>query len=219
MQFKSIAVFWRVALNKLVKMAALLLLTLLPGLASAIVTKSVLTAYLTGPSTDVVTGLSGFDLWIETATIGAQSGITSPLSSGGLTITYDKTALTFDSFDFAPGITGNNTPVPDSGLCGSSALSGCVSGIVILPGTPPYETEVAGGIKFGTFFFYYGGGSSLLQLGEDAGAPLSFSLNGVTNPYEEKHFISTAVVPLPLAAWLMLSGLGMLGAFGFRKAG
>ena len=193
-----------------------MLITLLPGLASAVVTQSVLTASLLGPSS-AAGGLTGFDLWIETTTIEPAVGVTSPLAFGGLTIAFDPNVLDFEEFVFAPNVKGSNTAVEDSDLC-TSTLSGCVSGIVISPGTPPYETEVAGGLYFGTFFFNYLGGSSLLELGPDDGPPFSFSLGTATYEYEGKKFGGASVVPLPLAAWLMLSGLGMLGALGFRKS-
>ena len=210
-------------LSALGKLAAVLLLSLLPGLATSAMTQSVLKASLSGPNAESG-GLTGFDLWIQTATnsaTGAPPGTTSPLWSGGVTIAYDPAVLTFERFDFAftGSANSNYAPVLNSGLC-TSALAGCVSGIEFLPGnsSSAYGTEVPGGIYFGTFLFHYLGGSSPLELGEDSSAPFYFYLDGETPAYEVKEFMNTAIVPLPVAAWLMLGGMGMLGALGFRKS-
>ncbi len=193
------------------KLAAILLFTFVSGLATAAITGTKLTANLAGPNAETG-GLSGFDLWIVSDF--------DPLWSGGVTLAYDPTVLDFDSFRFdVSGAIG--APIENSTLC-VAPLLGCVSGIIFESpaGQLPYQTQVPGGVKIGTFLFHHLGGESQLLLGED---PAAAFFNG-SNPrgvldFDEVNLSGASIVPLPLAGWLMLSGLGMLGALGFRKPG
>jgi len=149
-----------------------------------------------------------------------------------VTLAYDPAVLTFDSFIFnfgnspeAIGIQSENsvsTPTVSTGPDPCSALlTGCVSGVAFESLTTPYPIEQAGGVKIGTFLFQYRGGESLLILGADPAPPDGAFFNGGDDmppgflPFDEVNLVGASVVPLPLASWLMLSGLGMLGALGF----
>jgi len=156
-----------------------------------------------------------------------------------VTLAYDPAVLTFDSFIFnfgnspeAIGIQSENsvsTPTVSTGPDPCSALlTGCVSGVAFESLTTPYPIEQAGGVKIGTFLFQYLGGESQLILGVDPPPPYDVSdptdgafFNGSGSTpsgalrFDEVNLVGASVVPLPLASWLMLSGLGMLGALGF----
>jgi len=158
-----------------------------------------------------------------------------PTIGGGIDIWYDSTVLGFTGFAVNPAFTASLSFLgsvfagqPDDCLLSPSEL-GCGTAAAPITGYAEINglawTDLAGwsnNLVMGTLNFTAigGGTTSVIPLEEfDVASSKGFQAPGsvdqipVTNPAS----VTVNVVPLPPAAWLMLSAVGFLGVIGRRR--
>lgn len=171
-------------------------------------------------STNILIGQTiSFDLWGDFSDVGGTIG-------GGLDLFYDNLILAYNGdFAFDLGL-GNDATISRTGDdCSLALVSGCASageinGISANQFAPAMMSS--GATLMGTLSFtaIAEGLTDLTMADNDtpAGGWIdNTGLGAVSTSYNSSRVVSSRV-PVPAAAWLMLSGMGLLGGVLRRKA-
>ena len=134
-----------------------------------------------------------------------------PTLGGGIDIFYDSSLLTFVSFSFNPSL-GDDTGQqrqPD-------VLTNELNGLAFSSSTGLSGPSLVGTLTFNTI----SAGTALFTMADNV-LPAGGFFSAVTfNPQTVTYqgaSVDVAAVPIPAAVWLMLSGMGLIGAMSKRK--